>query len=131
MFRLEPLALKGIPQEEQYEAFKRWRYGLENILNAMDILEDRRFSNLMAYGGTELQKVYYSIDKDAEDTEPSYKDALEKKLNDYFKPKHHAVFARHNFCQLKWGTEDSLDEVIMKMKEASGQAHLVRTRQKA
>lgn len=119
MFRLEPLALKGIPQEDQYEAFKQWRRGLENILNAMDVPEERRFSNLMAYGGTELQKVYYNIDKDAENTEPLYKDAL-KKLNDYFKPKHHAVFARHKFWQLKWGPEDSLDEVVMKMKEASG-----------
>lgn len=119
MFQLEPLTLKGVPQEDQYEYFKQWRRGLENILNAMGVSEEKRFSNLMAYGGPELRKVYYNIDKDAEDKEPAYKDALEK-LSNYFKPKHHAVFARHKFWQLKWNPEDSLDEVVIKMKETSG-----------
>lgn len=118
MFRLEPLVLKGVPQEKQYEAFRHWCRCLENILDTTSVPEEKRFSNLMAYGGPELQKIYYNIDKTAEEKKPLYKDALER-LEKYLKPKHHAVFARHKFWQLNWESEDSLDDVVMKVKEAS------------
>uniref|UniRef100_A0A336L3K2 RNA-directed DNA polymerase n=1 Tax=Culicoides sonorensis TaxID=179676 RepID=A0A336L3K2_CULSO len=118
MFRLDPLTIKGVAPEKQYEVFRQWRRGLENILNATGVPDDKKFSNLMAYGGTELQLIYYNIDQKAEETQPDYKEAI-KKLDEYFKPKHHAVFARHNFWKLKWDSEETFDDVVIKMREAT------------
>lgn len=118
MFRLDPLVVRGIPPEKQYEVFRNWRRALDNILNAMGVPENKRFSNLMAYGGAELQMIYYNLDQKAEEDEPDYKAAVQK-LDDYFKPKHHAVFARHKFWKLTWDTDDTLDDVVLKMREAS------------
>lgn len=79
--------------------------------------EEKKFSNLMAYGGYELQKIYYSIDKTTEET-PKYKEVV-KKLDEYFKPKYHAIFGRYKFWRLKSEPHDTLNDVILKIKDAA------------
>lgn len=99
-FKLDPLILKGISPELLNDRWINWKRSLDHVLIATDVKDAKKFNYLMPYGGLELQKIYYAINKNADSSTTSYDDDI-KSLDEYFKPKHHAVFARHRFWQLK------------------------------
>lgn len=115
-FRLDPLILKGVPEDRLYDEWVLWHRALEHVLTATGVDEDRKFSSLMAYGGKELQKVYYSLDSTPTQGPYSEYGMAIQKLECHFKPKHHAIFARHTFWEVKKDPEDTIDELVMKIR---------------
>lgn len=110
-FRLDPLILKGVPEDRLHDEWKEWKRALEHILLATGVKEESKFSSLMAYGGKDLQKIYYSF----EDPKPEYKYAIET-LDAYFKPKQHAIFARHKFWEIERDPDESIDDLVIKLR---------------
>lgn len=118
-FRLDPLILKGIPEDRLYDEWILWHRALEHILEATGVSEDKKLSNLLAYGGKDLQKIYYSLESMVIPGPYSEYGKAVKKLEAHFKPKHHAVFARHKFWEIKRDPEETIDDLVMKIRSKS------------
>lgn len=108
--------MKEIPEDELYEKWIAWKRSLEHWLSARDIAEEKKLDNLMVLGGLELQKVYYALVPIKKKKTPSYAWAI-KKLTAYFKPKHHMVFTRHKFWETRREPGESLESLIMKIRD--------------
>lgn len=58
--------IKGIPDDELFERWLEWKRALNHVLVTRGITKKKKkFSALMAFCGQDLQKLYYSIDKNA------------------------------------------------------------------
>lgn len=108
--------VKEVPEDELYERWTEWRRMLEHWLNANDIADEKKLDNLMVFGGLELQKVLYALVSITKKKKPTYSKAI-KELNAFFKPKHHAVFTRHKFWSIRREPEESIDNLIMKIRD--------------
>lgn len=115
-FRLDPLVLKGIPEDRLYEEWTLWHRALEHILEATGVSEDKKLSSLMAYGGKDLQKIYYALESVSIKGPYSEYGIAIKKLEAHFKPKHHAIFARHKFWEITRDSEETVDDLVMKIR---------------
>lgn len=108
--------IKGIPDDELFERWLEWKRALNHVLVTRGITKKKKkFSALMAFGGQDLQKLYYSIDKNADVDPPEFKDAI-LKLDEHFKPKHHAVFTRRKFWDIKREIDESIDDLIARVR---------------
>lgn len=101
-------------------SWERWHRGLENLLAASKVTKpvDKK-SHLLAWGGFELQDVFYGIpgaDVDESGNVDPYKVAVEK-LNEYFAPKHHDAFSRYLFWSLAPEPEEPIEKFLLRAQK--------------
>lgn len=123
---IQPLSVKGVTAEMVTETWIAWKRALEYWFGAVDIIDgDKKFSCLMAYGGIELQKIYASFPEEeivglfvTATPQDKYTNAI-RKLDDYFSPKYHELFYRHKFWQVSKESDETIDDIVLKIREAA------------
>lgn len=117
----------GVPQHELRAKWIQWERGFQHVLISENTRTDvKKKSKLLAYGGFELQDIFYEIPgADVhEDTEidgvmmTPYEVALQK-LENYFAPKQHPAYERFLFWTLKPEENESLQKFVMRAHQQS------------
>lgn len=123
---IQPLLIKGLESEIVNETWLQWKRSLEYWFGAADIEDPaKRFNCLMSLGGVELHKIYGSLPQ--EEIVGSFVRAIPQdpytvaisRLDEYFSPKFHDLFYRHKFWQVSKEPEDKIDDLVLKIREAS------------
>lgn len=121
-----------IPRNEWRSQWERWLRGFDIHLQSLKITDPlEKKIQLLALGGFEIQDIYYerkptepttTADLDDTSVNPTDTDPYEDTkqiLSDYFAPKQHAVFERHQFCLLTPRNGEAMtDYALRTMKKA-------------
>lgn len=114
-FTYEPFTMPG-SEGDAYKAWKDWFQGLEHIMEASNIPEQKKFSTLLSYGGKELRTIYSAINNGTIPKVEQFGTAIFK-LETYFKPKQHATYLRVKFWELSKEPNESIDEFVTRLHD--------------
>lgn len=121
--RMSEFKCREMKQTSVRDEWTRWIRGAENILAVSEIDDPlKKKQLLLAWGGLQLQDVFYSIPgADGSDEDPDvYKTAIDA-LTKYFSPKHHDTYERHKFWSMKMENEENIDKFLHRVRQqASG-----------
>lgn len=110
---------REMKQTSVRDEWTRWIRGAQNILAASEIDDPlKRKQLLLAWGGLQLQDVFYSIPgADGYEEDPDvYKTAIDA-LTKYFSPKHHDTYERHKFWSMKMENGESIDKFLHRVRQ--------------
>lgn len=120
---IPPFMCKTLPVSELRDSWNRWLRGLENVLAVGKITKSlEKRNHLLAFGGLDLQDVFYSIpgadvactEEDADEIDP-YAVAIDK-LNSYFAPKHHEAYERYLFWSLNPNQNEPIEKFLLRVQ---------------
>lgn len=114
-FTYEPFTMPG-SEGDAYKAWTDWFQGLEHIMEASNIPEQKKFSTLLSYGGKELRTIYSAINNGTIPKVEEFGTAIFK-LETYFKPKQHATYLRVKFWELSKEPNESIDEFVTRLHD--------------
>lgn len=132
---IKPLEISNIPATEVKEKWSEFKRTFMYAKKLLSRSEERRIIDFLFHvGGSDLQKVHESI---CGGEEVEYIDQIEafpeviQKLDDYFLPKQHATFERHQFWNLKPGPEESLDKFLLRANMHASKCDFGNTEEKS
>lgn len=114
-FNYEQFVMPGT-DGNAYKAWKEWFQGLEHVLEASSIAEEKKFSTLLSYGGKELRTIYSSINNGSIPKTEEF-DVAVAKLEEHFKPKQHSTYLRVKFWEMTKESNESIEEFVTRLYE--------------
>lgn len=114
-FSYEPFVMPN-SEGDAYKAWKDWFQGLEHIMEASNIVESKKFSTLLSYGGKELRTIYSAINNGSIPKVEQFDVAIDK-LDSYFKPKQHATYLRVKFWEMSKEANESIDDFVTRLND--------------
>lgn len=129
---LPAFSCAGVPINERRNKWNTWKRGFEICLRAAKIKEcSEKKDLLLAYGGFELQEIFFSIPgadvtEDKDKTIDPYQVAIGK-LDGYFAPQRHEAHERYLFWAMKPEPEESLEKFLMRAQMHASKCNFGKT----
>uniref|UniRef100_A0A336M636 CSON004694 protein n=1 Tax=Culicoides sonorensis TaxID=179676 RepID=A0A336M636_CULSO len=131
--KMSEFKCRDMQQSSLRDEWTRWIRGTENVLAAGDVTDPvKKKQLLLAWGGLQLQDVFYSIPSasgDANDPDV-FKTAVDA-LTKHFSPKQHDTYERHKFWSMKIENGESIDKFFHRVRQQANNCYFGSSRAKS
>lgn len=116
IWQLPQFVCEGIPPAELRKKWTEFKESFMFILGAIDNqYSPERWQNIfLAVAGIQLQRIYKTLPEPEPGTCP-FKDTIEK-LDNYFSPKRHDAYERHEFWNMKMEPGENLGKFMLRVQ---------------
>lgn len=118
-FNVTEFGFKKYDQNQLRDEWRKYRRNFEYIATAYEIVDQEKLKNIfLAKVGPDVQEIVCSIPG----CDGSYQ-TLMSRLDEYFSPKQHEAFERHQFWQLKLEPGETLGKFMMRAQEQANRCN--------
>lgn len=117
--RMPEFHCQTMSQSTIRDEWTRWIRGAKNVLAAAEVNDPlKKKQLLLAWGGLQLQDVFYSIPgADGIEGDPDEYQTAVDKLTKFFSPKHHDTYERHKFWSLNIDQGENIDRFLHRVRQ--------------
>lgn len=135
MDKFQPFNFKALPVTQVRDAWIKYKRNFKYIALANEEESQTKLQYIfLAKAGPDVQEVFASLQgidvENEKDNEAPFDDVIAK-LDEYFAPRQHETFERHNFWTLKQNPDESLEKFLLRVTDQASRCNFGKTKEES
>lgn len=134
-WNIQPFNFKALPVTQVRDAWIKYKRNFKYIALANEEESQTKLQYIfLAKAGPDVQEVFASLQgidvENEKDNEAPFDDVIAK-LDEYFAPRQHETFERHNFWTLKQNPDESLEKFLLRVTDQASRCNFGKTKEES